>query len=39
MPYPIVSEESAKGWFKKWQDVCEEASARVSPIESPRVEK
>lgn len=39
MPYPIVPEESAKGWFKKWQDACEKASARVSPIESPKVEK
>jgi len=39
MPYPIVSEDSAKGWFNKWQDACEEASARVSPMEAPKVEK
>lgn len=38
MPYPVVSEDSVKGWFKKWQDVSEDAEARVLPAEEPRVE-
>lgn len=39
MPYPIVREDAAKMWFKKWQDACEEAGARVEPKEQPKVEQ
>lgn len=38
MSYPIVNEDSVKGWFKKWLDACEEAGARVPPVEVPKVE-
>lgn len=38
MPYPVVREDAAKSWFKKWQDACVEAGARVAPIELPKLE-
>lgn len=38
MPYPIVREDSAKSWFKKWQEACDESGARILPMEFPKVE-
>lgn len=38
MPYPFVSEDSAKAWFRKWQETCEEVGARIAPNEEPKVE-
>ncbi len=39
MPYPIVREDAAKTWFKKWQDACEEGGSRAEPMEQPKVEQ
>lgn len=38
MPYPIVTEDAGKLWFRRWQDECREAGGRVSPSEAPKVE-
>lgn len=38
MPYPIVTEDAGKLWFRRWLDDCQVAGQRVTPSESPRVE-
>jgi len=38
MAYPSVSEASVRGWYRDWQEACEEAGCRVPPPETPRVE-
>lgn len=39
MPYPIVSEDAAREWYRLWQEVCEEAGRRVAPPQIPNTEQ
>lgn len=38
MPYPVISEDACKRWYRSWQEACEEAGRRVAPTEPPKVE-
>lgn len=39
MPYPVVSEDAGRNWYRCWQEICQDAGRRIAPPEFPKTEQ